>query len=276
MGERSKRRRDESSDSDLSSSDSSSASERRRSRKHSRRHSRSVSSSSSSKRGRKSKENRRKDKVSVDKKKDKKKHKSKSKSRDKDGEEKKRKHKSKDKGRKHKKSKSGPQKIAWGKFGIIQECDMYLKKQEFQQWLMDIKNISMEGLSQMEEKKHFASYMEDYNTATLAHKKYYDLPAYEREKVIKEAMKCPKDEDEPEHNGTFDDEAQRKREIMRLREQRKVQEQRETYEAMRTDQELIESMKHQQDLRLKMQVLFKTGRTAEAEKLKRILEPDDK
>ena len=31
--------------------------------------------------------------------------------------------------------------------------------------------------------------MEDYNTATLPHKKYYDLDVYERKRIMKAAKK---------------------------------------------------------------------------------------
>lgn len=34
-------------------------------------------------------------------------------------------------------------------------------------------------ISQREEKEYFAEFMEDYNTATLPHKKYYNMEAWE-------------------------------------------------------------------------------------------------
>lgn len=41
-----------------------------------------------------------------------------------------------------------------------------------------------------EEKELFKEYCEDYNTGTLAHKKYYDYDAYARAQAAKDAKKC--------------------------------------------------------------------------------------
>lgn len=40
--------------------------------------------------------------------------------------------------------------------------------------------LNPETLSKPQLKKHFSSYMEDFNTATLPHEKYYALEAFER------------------------------------------------------------------------------------------------
>lgn len=40
--------------------------------------------------------------------------------------------------------------------------------------------VNPETLSKAQLKKHFVSFMEDYNTATLPHEKYYALETYER------------------------------------------------------------------------------------------------
>ena len=42
--------------------------------------------------------------------------------------------------------------------------------------------MDVEGLSQRRERELFSEYMEDFNTATLPHRKYYSLNKYEREK----------------------------------------------------------------------------------------------
>ena len=49
---------------------------------------------------------------------------------------------------------------------------MFVKQQEFYCWLQEVKNISAETLPKFETRKMFEDYMEDYNTATLPHKKY--------------------------------------------------------------------------------------------------------
>lgn len=77
----------------------------------------------------------------------------------------------------------------FGKYGILRESDFAAKQSEFNRWAMDVKHIDVEILPKYEEKELFKEYMEDYNTATLAHKKYYDLEAYERHKAAKAAKK---------------------------------------------------------------------------------------
>lgn len=77
----------------------------------------------------------------------------------------------------------------YGQHGIIREADMATKFSEFQQWAIDVKKANVEALPKWEEKEMFAEYMEDFNTGTLPHKKYYDLDAYARQKALKAAKK---------------------------------------------------------------------------------------
>lgn len=49
--------------------------------------------------------------------------------------------------------------------------------------------VEIEVLPKWEEKELFKTYMEDFNTGTLPHKKYYDNDSYERAKAIKEAKR---------------------------------------------------------------------------------------
>lgn len=86
-------------------------------------------------------------------------------------------------------------------------------------WAAEIKKVDVEGLPKWEEKELFKcghshvhlifllhsllqrevaepcerhssrTYMEDYNTATLPHKKFYDLDLYERRRLVKAAKK---------------------------------------------------------------------------------------
>jgi len=68
----------------------------------------------------------------------------------------------------------------WGKHGIISEADIFSKEQEFDLWLVEVKVMNPESMPKATRKKLFQSYMEDYNTATLPHEKFYALEAYER------------------------------------------------------------------------------------------------
>jgi rRNA maturation protein Rpf1 len=59
----------------------------------------------------------------------------------------------------------------YGAYGILRECDMFVKQQEFYCWLQEVKHVNSETLPKFEMRKMFEDYMEDYNTATLPHKK---------------------------------------------------------------------------------------------------------
>jgi len=72
---------------------------------------------------------------------------------------------------------SGPQ---WGKYGIITEVDIFNKGPEFYAWLVEERKINPETISKDQNKKEFMRYVEDFNTATLPHEKYYHMEAYER------------------------------------------------------------------------------------------------
>ena len=77
----------------------------------------------------------------------------------------------------------------YGKYGIIRESDLASKISEFQQWATEVKRVDIEALAKWEEKELFAEFMEDYNTGTLPHRKYYDLMAYAQQQAMKAAKK---------------------------------------------------------------------------------------
>lgn len=77
----------------------------------------------------------------------------------------------------------------YGKYGVIRESDLASKISEFQQWATEVKKVNIEAMAKWEEKELFAEFMEDYNTGTLPHRKYYDLMAYAQQQAIKAAKK---------------------------------------------------------------------------------------
>ncbi|KAI8090906.1 uncharacterized protein B0P05DRAFT_527912 [Gilbertella persicaria] len=60
----------------------------------------------------------------------------------------------------------------WGKYGIIHEAES--------SWLIEVKTANVETLSNSKRKDMFIDFMEDYNTATMPHEKFYNLHAWER------------------------------------------------------------------------------------------------
>eukprot|EP00923_Selenidium_pygospionis_P013667 GHVN01023622.1.p1 GENE.GHVN01023622.1~~GHVN01023622.1.p1 ORF type:complete len:125 (+),score=25.51 GHVN01023622.1:367-741(+) len=119
--------------------------------------------------------------------------------------------------------------------------------------------------------------MEDYNTATMPSKKYYNLAAWE----AKQATKSSKSQDKSSSKGktsdtniTFNDERDRKMEIDTIRDQRRQMALKEELTSFSADPEKVKAMKHQQELKTQMQILFKMGRVDEANKIQTRLEPD--
>ncbi|THH16560.1 hypothetical protein EW146_g4109 [Bondarzewia mesenterica] len=82
--------------------------------------------------------------------------------------------------KKDKKKKSAAVGNQWGKHGIITETDIYTKEQEFRAWLVEERMMNPETMSKDQTKKEFARFVEDFNTATLPHEKFYHMEAYER------------------------------------------------------------------------------------------------
>ncbi|RCH87252.1 hypothetical protein CU097_005254 [Rhizopus azygosporus] len=112
--------------------------------------------------------------------------------------------------KKHKKSKKSKKKSKslsigdqWGKYGIIYESDIFTKEPEFQAWLIEVKDADVETLSQSKRKEMFIEFMEDYNTATLPHKKFYSIEKWEKrqqairmgEQYVEETFDFAKDEE---------------------------------------------------------------------------------
>ncbi|KZV69407.1 hypothetical protein PENSPDRAFT_652376 [Peniophora sp. CONT] len=68
----------------------------------------------------------------------------------------------------------------WGKYGIISESDIYNKDPEFRAWLVEERMLNPETLPKDKTRKEFLRFVEDFNTATLPHEKFYHIEAYER------------------------------------------------------------------------------------------------
>jgi len=57
---------------------------------------------------------------------------------------------------------------------------MYNKEDEFRAWLIEERMLNRETMSKEQEKKQFSIFVEDYNTATLPHEKYYNMDKFEK------------------------------------------------------------------------------------------------
>ncbi|KIP03588.1 hypothetical protein PHLGIDRAFT_77336 [Phlebiopsis gigantea 11061_1 CR5-6] len=56
---------------------------------------------------------------------------------------------------------------------------LYHKEAEFRAWLVEEQKINPETISKDRTKKEFARFVEDFNTATLPHEKFYNIASYE-------------------------------------------------------------------------------------------------
>lgn len=80
--------------------------------------------------------------------------------------------------------------------GRIQPTDtgkVCSKYTEFALWASEAKKLDIEVLPKQEERELFRTFREDFNTATLPHRKYYNLQEYQRRKAEKAARQGSSD-----------------------------------------------------------------------------------
>ncbi|KAI7864399.1 hypothetical protein BDF14DRAFT_1180873 [Spinellus fusiger] len=103
--------------------------------------------------------------------------------------------KHKKKAKKTKKSKLTSVGDQWGKYGVIYEADIFTKESEFQAWLIEVKHVDVESVNNIKRKELFIDFMEDYNTATMSHEKFYDLHKWEaRQRALRMGEAVPTEE----------------------------------------------------------------------------------
>lgn len=176
-----------------------------------------------------------------------------------------------EKKRKKERGKTGAVTNSWGKYGVLRESDMWTKRPEFTAWLAEVKKVNLESLPNWEEKKMFKEYMEDYNTATMPSKKYYNIDTYHKRKMMRQMKKGFKKLPEAERT-VFNDEEQRRLELMKEREKQKEQQVEALKEAMKSG--MAQDMKDQARLREEMAYQYKLGNFEAAAAIQRKLDPD--
>ncbi|EEC45092.1 predicted protein [Phaeodactylum tricornutum CCAP 1055/1] len=67
----------------------------------------------------------------------------------------------------------------FGKYGLLKPSDLHKMKRSFDVWMAEVQGIPAFNGPKWELQQYFATYVEDYNTATLPHKKYYDYDKWE-------------------------------------------------------------------------------------------------
>ncbi|TDH73312.1 hypothetical protein CCR75_007397 [Bremia lactucae] len=194
--------------------------------------------------------------------------------------EKDKKRRKKDKKKKDKTSKKSSKKSAlnqdeYGKYGILHESDFHSKSVSFQAWLRNVKKMGEFNGPKWEAMELFKEYMEDFNTCTLPHEKYYDIEKYEMLQYQKQQRKAHA-KLESASDMAMDiqaDEDRVRRERQALREKKEKEEFRLVLQLM--DKEKIEAMREQERLRAQMQMFYKSGNVEEARRLEQLINKVD-
>jgi len=156
----------------------------------------------------------------------------------------------------------------FGKYGIIKESDYYKNQRSFEAWMAEVKKIPSFTGPKWELMEYFKEFCEDFNTATMSHVKYYNYDKWEMEEYArqKESLK--------NKGGAISDEAKHL-EYLRQKQIEKKKKEEEMVRGMMS-KEKIEEMKMQAQLKMEMNLAFKTGDEETKRRLMKKLEPDEK
>mmetsp|Transcript_82383 Transcript_82383/g.191327 ORF Transcript_82383/g.191327 Transcript_82383/m.191327 type:complete len:295 (+) Transcript_82383:59-943(+) len=184
----------------------------------------------------------------------------------------------KDKKKAKKANKSNRDAVSnqFGKYGIIKQEDFFNKKPEFLLWALEVKKENTDAMGQMQMKDLFKEYIEDYNTATMPSKKYYNLQVWDALQTSKRSKKLRGDDMSDAQKAalaSFDDERARREEIKHLQAKKQEMQITDEVRRMRQDKGKVEDMKHQERLKVQMGMLNKSGHTKEASKIAERLDP---
>jgi hypothetical protein len=178
----------------------------------------------------------------------------------------------------------------YGKYGIIREDSYYAKQKEFEVYMEEVKKIpGVDCLPRRDVMEYFKSYIEDYNTATMPHEKYYFYAKWESEKYQQEQARKAGGGRNPDFVYASDDEAGGGHgargmtdEEALWRDQRASREKQQQIEFQQLKARMAnstgarEDMRRQEQLRGELQLAYRSGDTAAIAKLERVLKPDDK
>jgi hypothetical protein len=161
--------------------------------------------------------------------------------------------------RKHKDNNDeGNDKPSFGKYGILKTSDKLRMQRSFEMWCEQVKSLSGR-VSSGEESRLWEEYREDFNTATLPHKKYYNYDQWEMEEYQKNSQN--------NSQSSVDEQA-------RLERQRNKADAEKALLFSTMNSHKIQDMRKQAELRSQMQACFKMGDMVTYQKLKDKLEAE--
>ena len=136
---------------------------------------------------------------------------------------------------------------------------MHKKQRSFEVWLAEVKGIHDFNGPRWELQNYFADYMEDYNTATLPHIKYYDYDDWE----MKEYKKNQQQESSTAGMSSAQaDEAKHRQEMRQRAEEKQKAGLQLLRQTMNADK--VADMKHRAQLQSELEHAFKTGNVENA------------
>ena len=152
----------------------------------------------------------------------------------------------------------------------MRESDFHAKQQSFEVWMREVKQVSNFNGPKWEAMEMFKEYMEDYNTATMSHEKYYDVEKWEMTEARRKQTKSMKKQ---RHLVSTSLEKQHRQQLI---EEKERAEQKDFQLIMQTmDREKIKAMREQDALRTQMQIHYRSGNVEEARKIELLLKKDD-
>lgn len=187
----------------------------------------------------------------------------------------KKKHKKHKKSSKEKKRDSETKQLAvdqnnFGKYGIIKEEHYFQKQREFEAYMSEVKGIADMGSNKREIMKYFKCFIEDYNTVTMPHKKFYNYEWWEIEQY-----KLDKSNPTNTVKEIFNDEGEKKLEVKKERDLLEFKEFKKIKESMFLNKEKREDIRRQQELQIEMHQAYVRGDNDLVKKIERMLAPDE-
>lgn len=122
--------------------------------------------------------------------------------------------------------------------------------------------------------EHFKSFMEDYNTATMPHEKFYNYERWELAQYQAKKSAALRSDRESEEFSFANDEIDKR---MQHKYQKKLQEEKEFNDLraqMSADKDKRDQMRRQAELNTELQIAYKRGDMVTVKRLEKLLTPE--
>jgi pyruvate formate-lyase activating enzyme-like uncharacterized protein len=124
--------------------------------------------------------------------------------------------------------------------------------------------------------EHFRGFIEDYNTATMPHTKFYNYEQWEIQEYNRKQANERQQKANSDDFYSFNDEE----ELQRQRRKEKAEKEQNTFNfihsIMKQDKSLQDDMKRQSELKLELTQAHKRGDMQTVKRLEKLLAPEDR